>query len=108
MILNQVCMNLKFFCRNWNVGIWVRKLVEDQAVYQNTKSPYINWKPVVSTTEDLWSDVSLSATDTDTLFTLRKNLGKTKISYYRVAKTSALVDQNILWFYVSVYNLLPV
>ena len=108
MILDQVFVNLKFLGRNRNVSIWIRKLVEDQAVYQNAKGPYVNWEPVGFATENLWSDISLSATDTNTLFTIRKYFGKTKISYDRVTKTSAFMDQNIFWLYISVYNLLPV
>ena len=108
MIMDHVCMNVKFFCRNWNVSIRVRQLVEDQAIYQNTKGPYINWEPVGLATKNLWCDISLSATNTDTLFSICEYFGKAKISYDRVTKTSAFIDQNIFWLYISVYNLLPV
>ena len=108
MIMDQVCVNLKFLGRNRNVGIWVRKLVEDQAVYQNTKGPYINWEPVGFATENLWSDISLSATDTNTLFTIRKYFGKTKISYDRVTKSSIFIDENVLRLDISMYDLLTV
>ena len=108
MIMDHVCMNIKFFCRDRYVSIGVRELIEDQTVYQDTKGPYINREPVGFATENLWSDISLSATDTNTLFTLWNNFGKTKISYDRVAETSAFIDQNIFWLYISVYNLLPV
>ena len=100
MIMDHVCMDVKFFCRYRNVSIRVRQLVKDQAVYQNTKGPYINWEPVGLATKNLWCDISLSAADTNALFSIRKYFGKAKISYDRVAKASALIDQNILWLYI--------
>ena len=108
MVLDQVCVNLEFIGRNRNVSVWVRKLVKDQAVYQNTKGPYVNWEPVGFATENLWSYISLSTTDTKTMLTIRKYFGKTKIRYDRVAKASTFIDQNIFWLYISVYNLMPV
>jgi hypothetical protein len=70
---------------------------------QDSKSPPVNREAMSFLIQDFWSQVFRCATEGVSLGIILEDLGQTKVSQ---ADVSIFIHENILWFQVSVDNML--